>query len=194
MVAGQSGRGCADRRGDDHRLPRLEGQLGLARLAGVELALSASRPLPGVALEQPEPPASEHRVSDLQRLRELPRRSRLLADPVLLLPEVARHGGARDVDRAPLRRREGRDRDVRCVRELCGARALGRGRRDLRPDVRCRLALPPGRHAARCDRRPLGEVQPGDHPVPGRNADHPRVRVPDPGRDPLLGRSRAPRW
>ena len=33
----------------------------------------------------------------------------------------------------------------------------------------------------------------GDHARPRRDADHPRVRVPDADRDPLLGRARAPR-
>ncbi len=77
--------------------------------------------------------------------------------------KLAGHGGARDVDRAALRRREGGDRDVRGVRELRGARPLGRGRPDLRPDVRGGRALTRCRHAARRHRRAIGKVQPRDH-------------------------------
>ena len=42
-------------------------------------------------------------------------------------------------------------------------------------------------------RRPLRPLQPRDHAGARRDADRPRVRVPDAGRDPLLDRARRPR-
>src|SRR5262245_61795228 len=72
---------------DGRRVPRLEEHAALAGLARLELARRLPRPLPDVALEQPERAEPELRLRHLQRLRELPRRPRLLVYLVLREPD-----------------------------------------------------------------------------------------------------------
>ena len=169
---------------------RLEERLGLAGGADLELALAASRPLPDLALGQPQPAAPEHRVPDLQRLRELPRRLRLLADAVLLLPHVVGHDGARHADRPPLRRPQGGARTSCRVRELrrCSVSGTTRVQTFSLMFAAVGISLVVGR-AARRPRRTLrrastAAITPGAR----RDADHPGLRVSDAGRDSLLGR------
>ena len=96
---------------------------------------------------------------------------------------------ASDADRAALRRlARGADR-VRLVRVVRAHGALGGEHPDARADVRRgaalarRSACPIGIFAGRNDR-----FHRGDHPGARRDADRARLRLPDAGRDPVLGR------
>ena len=134
--------------------------------------------------------APERLLHDLQRRRDLPRRPRLVADVVLLQAHLGRDGGARH-------------------RSSCCASAAGARRSACSPRSR-RFALLglweesvqtfalmfaavalslADRDAARRGRRPLRPLPARDHAGARRDADRPRVRLPDADRDPVLGRA-----
>ena len=69
-------------------------------------------------------------------------------------------------------------------------RALGREHPDALADARGGLALAARRDSAGRPRGPVATLRPRDHAGARRDADHPRLRVSDAGRDPLLGRPR----
>ena len=76
-------------------------------------------------------------------------------------------GGARRSDHAVR---------VRHVRPLG---TLGREHADAGADARGGRAVAPRRHPTRDRRRPLRPASPGDHAAPRRDADRPRIRLPD---------------
>ena len=88
-----------------------------------------------------------------------------------------------------LRRRSRRDLGARGLRHVRRVRALAREHADARPDARGRRPLAPGRDPARHLRGALDPLRARGDTRARRDADHPGVRLPDAGRDPLLGRA-----
>src|SRR6202011_1959368 len=134
---------------DVRRLPRLEEPALVAELARLALALRVPRPLPDLVERQPKRRAPELRLLDLQRLRELPRQPRLVADLVLPQADLGRDDRACN-PRCPALRRPARSVD-RPRRDglVRSDGALGAKHRDVRTDARRGRTLARGRDAAR---------------------------------------------
>ena len=171
------------------RLLRAQGPVRLALVADLEAASGQARQRPELAARaahrgQPEP--------GLRRARGLPLDVRVarhgvhttcfewltwvgtIAASVLL---VWRFGGWR----------AGADR-VRRVRLVRADGAVGGEHPDARADAGRGAALAGDRHPVRRAGRPPRGLLPRDHAGARRDADRPRVRVPDADRDPVLGR------
>ena len=104
--------------------------------------------------------------------------------------DLGRHARRRRADRAALRRLARRADRVRGVRLVRADGAVGGERPDAGADARggARSRSLIG-DAARRRRRALAARAPHDHAGARRDADRARVRLPDAGRDPVLGRA-----
>ena len=180
---------CGDPRRDARLLLRLEGRVLVARPTRLDSSADAPQRLPDVARRPTQRGQPECGHRSVQQLRVVLGRPRLVADPVLRLDDVDRHGRRGRSRRPSLRRGEGGDLGDRSFRDVRAERTLAGEHPDARPDDRGRLALPPGRNPPGHRRWTVGSFRARDHADPRRHADHPGVRVPDADRDSLLGRS-----
>ena len=177
-AAAPGSRSPSRRHGD--RVLRLANQVALAGVADVERARAPPRQLPDLAQRQPQRPAPERLLPRLQRARELPRQPRRLADELLLQAHLGRHDRARR--RSSCCASAAAVRRSACSRRSRRFAAMGLWEPSMRTfaltfaSVALSLAigLPLGVLAGRSDRVPAR-----DHAGARRDADRPRLRVPD---------------